>query len=131
MTYVFGWKVLNAFPTGFMLSAKISQQVRTTLPGLLTLKGPKHRTSSSRTSHSTGKMEIYHLKFQDLDLGYTHHRWPGKKSALTAASRVGKTREKLLLAMGILPLSPTLAAAPDTSAEANMSFQAMAEGRWA
>lgn len=28
---MFGWKLPNAFPMGFMLSAKISQQVRTTL----------------------------------------------------------------------------------------------------
>lgn len=28
---MFGWKLLNAFLMGFMLSAKISQQVRTTL----------------------------------------------------------------------------------------------------
>lgn len=76
-------------------------------------------------------MEIYHLKFQDSELGYSHQRWPDKKSDLMADSRVGKTGERLLLGMDILPLSPILATAPDTWAEAITSPQAMTEGKQA
>lgn len=63
-------------------------------------------------------MDIYHLKFQDVELGYVHQRWPDEKSTLMAPHRVGKTKERLL-GMDILPLSPTPASASDTSAEAN------------
>lgn len=98
--------------------------------GQLVLKGPRHRPSSHRASGNTDKMEIYHLKYQDSELGYTYQRWPDKKSVLKAAIRVGKTRESILLGTYILPFPPTLATALDTSAEAK-SFQAMAEGKQA
>lgn len=73
-------------------------------------------------------MEIYHPKFHDSELDYTYQRGSYEKSALMTAGRVGKTEERLLLGMGILSLSLTAAEAPGTSIEANMSFQAMAEG---
>lgn len=123
VTYMFGWKLPNAFPMGFMLSAKISQQVRTTL--LVRLWKAPNRASLDE--HNTGKLGIYHPKFQDSELGYTYQREPDEKSALMAASQAGKIGQRLLLGMDNVPQSPTLATTPDTSAEANMSFQAMAE----